>query len=109
MNEATECFASPFNHTFNYFCSAFDDLEKPLGSLGNFFSINKFNSKNLLINPPFDNTIIYYAIKHILDIMKIDKYNVIFTLPDWSDAEYYNLLYNSPYFKKVIHYKIKIL
>ena len=47
----------------------------------------------------------YYAIKHTLEIMKKKKYNVIFTLPDWPDAEYYNLLYNSPYFKKVIHYK----
>jgi hypothetical protein len=104
-NLSIECFSTPFNRYHNLYCSAFHDLEIPLGSLGNFFSIYKFPSKNLLVNPPFDNTIMYYAIKHTLDIMKKEKYNVIFTLPDWTDAEYYNLLYNSPYFIKAIRYK----
>jgi hypothetical protein len=47
----------------------------------------------------------YYAIKHTLKIMQKNKYNVIMTLPDWKDANYYNLLYNSPFFQKVIHFK----
>jgi len=104
-NNFIECFSTPFNRHHTLYCSAFPDIEQKLGSLGNFFSIKKFPIKNLLINPPYDNTIMYYAIKHTLQIMQNAKYNVILTLPDWKDAEYYNLLYNSPFFIKVIKFK----
>lgn len=100
-----ECFSTPFNRHHSYFCSAFPDLETDLGSIGNFFNIDTFPVNNLLINPPYDATIMYYTIIHALDILKKNKYNMIFTLPDWPDLEYYNLLYNSKYFKKVIRFK----
>ena len=53
----------------------------------------------------YDNTIMYYAIIKALKLLEQNKYNMIFTLPDWPDAEYYNLLYTSKYFKKKVHFK----
>jgi hypothetical protein len=37
-SDGFECFASSFNHYFDFYHSAFPDLEKPFGSLGSFFS-----------------------------------------------------------------------
>jgi hypothetical protein len=104
-DNAIECFSTPFNRHHTLYCSAFPDLETKLGSLGNFFTIEKFPLKNLFINPPFDNTIMHLAIIKALKLLEQNKYNMIFTLPDWPDAEYYNLLYNSKYFKKKVHFK----
>lgn len=99
LDEATECFASPFNHTFNHYCSAFLDIEKPLGSLGNFFTITKFPTKLLLVNPVFDPVFIKLTINHILNIMKISKHIVYFILPIWRHVSY-NTLYESEFFIK---------
>lgn len=37
-SDGFECFASSFNHYFDFYHSAFPDLEKPFGSLGSFFN-----------------------------------------------------------------------
>lgn len=103
-NNSIECFSTPFNRHHTLYCSAFPDLETKLGSLGNFFTIEKFPSKNLLINPVYDNTIMYLSIIKALELLDKYQHNIIFTLPDWSDTEYYNLLYNSKYFKKKINF-----
>jgi hypothetical protein len=99
LDDATECFGSPFNHTFNKFCSAFDDLEKSLGSLGNFFEIKKFPTKILLINPVFDQVFIHLTIDRILDILEKYKHIVYFILPIWKGLSYKEL-YNSKYLIK---------
>ena len=99
LDKATECFSSPFNHTFNNFCSVFEDIEKPLGSLGNFFKIKKFPSKILLVNPVFDQVFIYLTIEHILETMEKHKHIVYFILPAWKNVSY-NALYNSKFFIK---------
>jgi hypothetical protein len=104
-NSATECFSTPFNRHHNYYCSAFPDIEKPLGSLGNFFTTFKFPTKLLLINPPYDQILMKYSFLHTLEILKKYKHNVIFTLPDWKDVKEYNILYESQYFKKKIEFK----
>ena len=104
-DDAIECFSTPFNRHHTLYCSAFPDLETKLGSLGNFFTIEKFPLKNLFINPVYDNTIMHLSIVRALELLDKYEHNITFTMPDWPDAEYYNLLYNSKYFKKKVHFK----
>jgi len=99
LKDATECFASPFNHTFKHYCSAFPDLELTLGSLGNFFHVKKFPTKILLINPVFDIMFINMTIEYILNYLKKNKHIVYFILPYWKNLNY-KILYNSEYFIK---------
>jgi hypothetical protein len=99
LKDATECFASPFNHTFKHYCSAFPDLELTLGSLGNFFHVKKFPTKILLINPVFDIMFINMTIEYILNYLKKNKHIVYFILPYWKNLNY-KTLYNSEYFIK---------
>jgi len=96
-NEVTECFSTPFNRYYNYFCSAFPDLDEHFGSLGNFFhrmleaSKDKFTfpTKVLKINPIFVLTSMNYALELSLTTFKKQKndYIMTFILPNWTDFE----------------------
>ncbi len=99
--DGTEAFASPFNHYFNNYCSAFPDLESVYGSLGSFFSIkaDQWKTTDIYINPPFDVNLIeevtnkcYQHLEELKDYPEIqfDDEEVIpairftFTLPNWN-------------------------
>ena len=87
LSDATEGFASAFNHYFDNFCSAFYDLEKPFGSKGSFFNITKWDTKIVYVNPPFDEELMTKAMITIYNYLKInnDDKIFIFTLPNWND------------------------
>ena len=90
-----EGFASPFNHYFRNYCSAFPEDK---GSVGNFFNQN-LAGKIVAINPPF--------ILHILDaaVEKVrktflnteEKTKIIFVGPAWTDAEFFMSLKRSEF------------
>lgn len=86
-NFSFESFASAINATSDYFCSAYPDLEKYFGSLGNFFDCS-FIEGTYNFNPPFQEDIINIGIEKIFDNINIAKNNnkkltFIITIPVW--------------------------
>jgi hypothetical protein len=71
-NQYVECFASPFNHTFDKYYSIYEQ-DKVFGSMGNFFAMIELNSGRLPaggkyeINPPWNNQM-YERLEEILDV-----------------------------------------
>ena len=91
-----EGFASPFNTQLMLinrncsYCSIFKS-DKIYGSIGSFFKNMKkgtLSNKNIVINPPFINSIMTKVALLILQ----HKKTVIFWGPNWTDAEFYQLL-----------------
>lgn len=105
-DDVTEGFASHFNHYFNKWCSAFKE-EKQLGSLGSFFEMKEFTTRTVYVNPPFDQTLMEYAIDHVINILKENKkkYEFIFTYPDWDDFHGLEILKKNKHYKKSIKYR----
>jgi hypothetical protein len=98
-----EAFASSFNHYFNRYHSAFPDLEKYFGSLGSFFKREIFNEDIVMVNPPFDLTVMITTINKILLYLrgsKDKKQLFILTFPEWSDVKEFNDLKTSIYTKE---------
>ena len=117
-NEATEGFASAFNHYFDSFCSAFPDLEYEFGSMGSFFDvisrINQpsthaldFKTQLVFVNPPFDESLMSHAMKKVYEYIQTSntKRKFIFTIPDWTDWSALNELKKSEYVEKVTIHK----
>jgi hypothetical protein len=103
--DATEAFASGFNHYCHNFCSAFPDLELPLGSMGSFFNPErpKWTTPLVMINPPFDESLIEEAVtRFIQDCQSEDELgecrNYLFTLPNWTDMSALGRLRALPWF-----------
>lgn len=88
-DEAIEAFSSAFNHHCVHYCSAFPDLESVFGSLGSFFqqTDDTLPKQWILLNPPFDSTLIEQAIDHVEHLLHTSKkrYRVLFTVPAWKD------------------------
>lgn len=86
-DDATEGFASAFNHYFNNFHSAFPDLEKPFGSRGSFFDNDKWITRDVFVNPPFDESLMTYAMNSIYKYIEKNNecHRFIFTLPNWNN------------------------
>ena len=92
-SDGFECFASPFNHYFDRYCSAFADLESECkGNCGSFWTLWKKTDLDLprkwFVNPPFDETIFEIAeiqINYFMDNKMVDE--VEWVLPDWPDCE----------------------
>jgi ubiquinone/menaquinone biosynthesis C-methylase UbiE len=83
-DNVTEGFGGIFNHYFNNYCSAFEDLEKPLGSLGNFFTIDKFPTNIVHLNPPYDETLMGLMINKVKQMVdENSELTFILTLPNW--------------------------
>ena len=78
LDQVTEGFASAFNHYFPKYCSVFPDLEP---SLGSFFEQKSWSTPIVVINPPFDESLMDEVFTRILD--KPNKF--ILTLPHWKD------------------------
>lgn len=80
-----ECFASVFNHYYDYYCSMFYDIEKYFGSSGSFMSL-KINQGFYIANPPYDDTILnkmYIKVKRSLQSNKPVAF--IMNIPKWED------------------------
>jgi hypothetical protein len=86
---AIECFASPFNHTLERFYSPLAALEKPFGSMGNFFYRFPRDTtySAYIINPPFVEPIINKVFELVQQKLKSEtrKIDVIIYLPNWRD------------------------
>jgi len=104
-NEAVELFSSAFNNHCVYYCSAFPDLESVFGSLGSFFdqTDDTLPVQRLLLNPPFDSTLITQAIDHIENLLRTSKkhYQVQFTIPAWKDFPAYYRLKSSRFLQSL--------
>lgn len=109
-SEATEGFASAFNHYFDNFCSAFPDLETPFGSQGSFFDNSTWKTREVFVNPPFDDSLMSCAMERVykyLETNKEEKTNrkFIFTLPNWKDYPELDRLKTSKWTTNVVIYK----
>ena len=116
-----ECFASPLNCRYPYFCSAFPDVDAPFGSVGSFFeggppqptkkptgheddanSTGGFypvQGGSFEVNPPFIESIMSGAVSKIsallTEISSALSFSVI--VPGWSDSPSYQSLSSSPH------------
>ena len=105
-NVSFECFASPFNSQLvllrddaNY-CSIFKS-DNIFGSYGSFFDvINKdlLRGKNIVINPPFIESILTEASKYAINHFGI----VVFFAPYWKDAKFIEILENKEHNKQIL-------
>ena len=83
-----EAFASPFNNTFDKYCSVFES-DKVFNSLGNFFNLNLLENSNANIyaNPPFVPFVLDKTVEKIKDCN-----SAVIITPTWEDAEWYKKL-----------------
>jgi hypothetical protein len=79
-----ELFGSAINKYYNMYCSLFYDLEKYYGSFGNFFNFVPIKGIYMM-NPPFDEEIMYNSMIHICQALKQSKEKLGFfiTIPIW--------------------------
>jgi len=105
----TEGFGGIFNHFFNNYCSVFEDLEKPFGSLGNFFTIDQFPTNIIHLNPPYDETLMGVMINKVKRMVKENsELTFILTLPNWPNfkekenirPKYYNKSFKEKIYKR---------
>jgi len=66
---AFECFASPLNCRYRWFCSLFHDTDAPFGSGGSFWHYRP-KSGSFQANPPFDSATITRLAAHIDDLLQ---------------------------------------
>ena len=96
-----EGFASAFNSQIIRvdpslsFCSLFDS-DKVFGSLGNFFEVD-FLGKEVVVNPPFIESILEKAAEKCVETLDRGKGKFIFYGPSWKDAGFYRILERSKY------------
>jgi hypothetical protein len=87
-DDPIECFASPFNHNLPRFFSLFPDIDRPYGSVGNFFDRFLDASHNMyVINPPFVEDIVRATMD--ATIRKLDNRAIrtecLVFVPQWDD------------------------
>ena len=95
-----EGFASPINHFFSKYCSAFYEVDKPFGSVGSFFDVVESLDENIVCNPPFEEEVMeetYKCLERALD--KNKSLTAILIVPQWNDAKAIELANNSKYLK----------
>lgn len=103
--DAIECFANPLNRYFDHYCSAFPDIELPLGSLGSFNDpqvrdkISKLGISQLFLNPPLSVPIIKDTYEYVLNLES--NKTCTSTMPGWSDIhdQFTDRLKSHPGFK----------
>ena len=108
-----EAFASSFNHYFDKYHSAFPDLEQCMGSLGSFWARNRIEEPIVMVNPPFDVTIIEEVINKAIRCLEEAKrenrkqtWHLVF--PAWRDISSFTSLAHHPFcqsFVDIVHSK----
>lgn len=97
-----EAFSSSFNHYFDKYHSAFPDLEQCMGSLGSFWARNRIDEPVVMVNPPFDVTLIEETIKKAIQSLgqaEIENRSQAWhlTLPAWRDITSFTSLAHHPF------------
>ena len=117
-NVRCEGFASPFNSRLLEissndikYCSLFPTYDKVFGSIGNIFDVDLLECEAWCINPPFIELImknIAIKIKNSLEeAKKMEKKLMIFyIMPEWVDADAYQILYNISDEYKKYYYRL---
>mmetsp|Transcript_50274 Transcript_50274/g.106838 ORF Transcript_50274/g.106838 Transcript_50274/m.106838 type:complete len:637 (-) Transcript_50274:121-2031(-) len=97
-----ECFASPFNCWFPWYCSAFIDTDDAFGSLGSFFDFCPKRGA-FEVNPPFAPALLAKMREHIHALLAATKQPLSFvvTVAKWEHAEL-DALEASPYVKATL-------
>lgn len=103
-----EGFASPLNSVMlglpgGRYCSLFTE-DRAFGSIGSFNSEIMISNGgyNWIVNPPYTEYMLSYAVESVLHALNHVKINVVMLTPHWLDADYYTLLQKSPYTKHII-------
>ena len=107
-----EGFASPFNSRLSRFpdaafCSLFPDVDRPFGSLGDFFaSFTKLSESphHLQVNPPFVELVLDRAAAMCLKLLELETTKpryIFFHGPYWPDAAFYQRLRAARYVLEV--------
>ena len=79
-----EAFSSILNRYFDNYCSAFEDVD--ITSKGNFFNLSIVNQKIMVVNPPFEISIMSDAFKKCRELCEKNKeLTCHFIIPDWKD------------------------
>jgi len=79
-DQTLEAFAGGPNHTLENWCSLFEDLEIPMGSLGSIFRLpNLYDFELIISNPPYQNPIM----EEMAMILSTFDGSSISILPDW--------------------------
>lgn len=107
-----EAFASPLNSKMMglkdaKFCSLFPDIDKPFGSIGNFFDIDLYSNKDeriWVMNPPFVEDLLNKSMEKVIESLdhcvknnlKLTVYGV---MPAWTDMRSYIQMKTSSYLK----------
>ncbi len=79
-----EAFACTFNRYFDSYCSIFIDVDKT--SLGNFFTIKNIPTEVVVVNPPYEITLMNNSIQKCYQLYKNNSnLTFIFILPNWKD------------------------
>jgi len=96
-----ECFASPLNAYFPRYCSAFDDTDKPFGSVGSFFDF-KPDEGSYEANPPFVPEVIAAMAEHMEKLLGATKNPLSFVIivPCWKDKLGWGHLNSGRYLRK---------
>lgn len=99
-----ECFASPLNCHFRYYCSAFSDIEAAFGSVGSFFDKARFApiSGSFEANPPFIPELMSAMALRIEELLRTaagsnKPLSFCIVVPGWTEAESWKLLSRSPF------------
>ena len=102
-----ELFGSSINHFYSNYCSLFYDLEKYLGSKGN-FNLLTIKKGFYVANPPFDEEIMKNMANTLINTLKTTKDELSFfiTIPVWDNLEYgkfeaIEIIKKSPYLKHI--------
>jgi hypothetical protein len=77
-----ECFGSFINHTLDYYCGLFYDLEHYFGCLGNFFNITLIKGF-FVANPPFITSVMNKMINMFLEFLNNNQISLFIVMPVW--------------------------
>ena len=83
-DDVLEAFSSVLNRYFINYCSAFTDVD--VNSRGNFFKLGKVSQSVMVVNPPFEISIMSDAFKKCRELYKNNpNLTCHFIIPDWKD------------------------
>eukprot|EP00939_MAST-03C_sp_MAST-3C-sp1_P000626 g626.t1 len=103
FDAAFECFASPLNCRYGLYCSAFEDVDAPFGSIGSFWRFRPL-SGSFQANPPFDVQIIRRVADHIDGILRVADQkraalSFVVMVPTWRDSVGWTNMHKSPFLR----------
>lgn len=98
LGVSCECFASPLNARYARFCSAFFDVDKYFGSLGNFFGHGfKPRAGSFEMNPPFVPETMLAAVEKASALLDEAQkrgaaLSFVVVVPAWKECKFWHFL-----------------